>query len=184
MAEIRRALAQCFKELMQEKSFQKIIVKDITDRANVKRPTFYTYFRDKYDVVEWIFMQEIWQPVNSLIAAGYIRESLRFILISMEKDKYYYRKLAALEGQNSFQEIFVRCIRQEVEQILLENAFQPPHHLMSVKMISEYFACVFWFVTEKWLKYAEEVSALEVMEVYEILFSDSVEKLLGHKIEE
>ena len=27
MAEIRQALAQCFKELMQEKSFQKIIVK-------------------------------------------------------------------------------------------------------------------------------------------------------------
>ena len=51
MAEIRQVLAQCFKELMQEKSFQKIIVKDITDRANVKRPTFYTYFRDKYDVV-------------------------------------------------------------------------------------------------------------------------------------
>ena len=51
MSEIRQALAQCFKELMQEKSFQKIIVKDITDRANVKRPTFYTYFRDKYDVV-------------------------------------------------------------------------------------------------------------------------------------
>ena len=105
MAEIRQALAQCFKELMQEKSFQKIIVKDITDRANVKRPTFYTYFRDKYDVVEWIFMQEIWQPANSLIAAGYIREGLRFMLISMEKDKRYYRKLAALEGQNSFQEI-------------------------------------------------------------------------------
>ena len=121
MAEIRQVLAQCFKELMQEKSFQKIIVKDITDRANVKRPTFYTYFRDKYDVVEWIFMQEIWQPANSLIAAGYIREGLRFMLISMEKDKRYYRKLAALEGQNSFQEIFVRCIRQEVEQALRES---------------------------------------------------------------
>ena len=134
MAEIRQALAQCFKELMQEKSFQKIIVKDITDRANVKRPTFYTYFRDKYDVVEWIFMQEIWQPANSLIAAGYIREGLRFMLISMEKDKRYYRKLAALEGQNSFQEIFVRCIRQEVEQALRENAFHPSYHLLSVEL--------------------------------------------------
>ena len=134
MAEIRQALAQCFKELMQEKSFQKIIVKEITDRANVKRPTFYTYFRDKYDVVEWIFMQEIWQPANSLIAAGYIREGLRFMLISMEKDKRYYRKLAALEGQNSFQEIFVRCIRQEVEQALRENAFHPSHHLLSVEL--------------------------------------------------
>ncbi|MFR7719258.1 MAG: TetR/AcrR family transcriptional regulator [Lachnospiraceae bacterium] len=47
MAEIRRILADSFKELVQEKGFQKIIVKDITDRAKVKRPTFYTYFRDK-----------------------------------------------------------------------------------------------------------------------------------------
>ena len=36
-------------------------------------------------MVEWIFMQEIWQPANSLIAAGYIREGLRFMLISMER---------------------------------------------------------------------------------------------------
>lgn len=183
MAEIRQALAQCFKELMQEKSFQKIIVKDITDRASVKRPTFYTYFRDKYDVVEWIFVQEIWHPANSLIVAGYIREGLRFMLISMEKDKYYYRKLSALEGQNSFQEIFVRCIRQEVEQILKENALQPSHHLLSKELISEYVARIFWFVTEKWLNYDEDVSALEVMEVYEILFSDSAEKLLGHRVD-
>lgn len=105
------------------------------------------------------------------------------MLISMEKDKHYYRKLAALEGQNSFQEIFVRCIRQEVEQALRENAFHPSHHLLSVELISEYFARIFWFVTEKWLNYAEKVSALEVMEIYEILFSDSAEKLLGHKVE-
>lgn len=183
MAEIREALAQCFKELMQEKNFQKIIVKDITDRAHVKRPTFYTYFRDKYDVVEWIFVQEIWQPANSLIAAGYIQEGLRFMLISMEKDKHYYRKLAALEGQNSFQEIFIRCIRQEVEQTLRESGFQSSHRLLSVEAISEYFAHVFWFITEKWLNSAEEVSALEVMEVYEILFADSVEKLIGQKKE-
>lgn len=92
-------------------------------------------------------------------------------------------KTGCIRGTEFFSEIFVRCIRQEVEQALRENAFHPSHHLLSVELISEYFARIFWFVTEKWLNYAEEVSALEVMEVYEILFSDSAEKLLGHKVE-
>ena len=74
MTQSRKKLAESFKELVKEKGFQKIIVRDITDRAEVKRPTFYSYFKDKYDVVEWIFVQEIWQPARSLMAAGIPRK--------------------------------------------------------------------------------------------------------------
>ena len=105
------------------------------------------------------------------------------MLISMEKDKRYYRKLAALEGQNSFRRFLSAASVRRLNRRCGKMTFHPSHHLLSVgTLVSEYFARIFWFVTEKWLNYAEEVSALEVMEVYEILFSDSAEKLLGHKV--
>ena len=34
-------------------SFDKITIKMITDQAGVIRPTFYNYFQDKYEVMEW-----------------------------------------------------------------------------------------------------------------------------------
>ena len=179
MTQSRKKLAESFKELVKEKGFQKIIVRDITDRAEVKRPTFYSYFKDKYDVVEWIFVQEIWQPARSLMAAGYTQEALRFILVSMEKDKDYDRKLVRQEGQNSFGEIFRKCIRQETEAVLREEGQPQLHLLLTPELMAEYLAHVFWFMIEKWLISQEEIRALEVIEVYQILVSDSLKNLFG-----
>ena len=177
MTEIKRTLAESFKELVKEKGLQKIIVKDITDRAKVKRPTFYSYFKDKYDVVEWIYVQEIWQPSRSLLEGGYSHEALRFILVSMEKDKEYYRKLLNQDGQNSFGEIVKKYIREESEKILRENGKKPPHRLLTPEIMAEYLGYIFWFLIKRWLSSPEEISALEVIEVYQILKSDSLDNI-------
>ncbi|MDD6661950.1 MAG: TetR/AcrR family transcriptional regulator C-terminal domain-containing protein [Lachnospiraceae bacterium] len=182
MTEIRRMLADSFKELVQEKGFQKIIVKDITDRAKVKRPTFYTYFRDKYDVIDWIFEQEIWQPARSLISAGYTKEGLRFMLVCMEKDKAFYRKLIVIEGQNSFKEIMQRYIEEEVIAALTKSQFRSESRLLTPDTIAEYIASVFWFVIQKWMKYDGDISAGEIVEVYSLLASDSLDEIMQNKI--
>lgn len=181
MTEIRRILADSFKELVQEKGFQKIIVKDITDRAKVKRPTFYTYFRDKYDVVDWIFDQEIWQPARSLISAGYTKEGLRFMLVCMEKDKAFYRKLIMVDGQNSFKEIMQRYIQNEVKEVLTHSGFQSQNRLLTADIIAEYLANMFWFVIWKWMSYSGEISAEELLEIYSLLASDSLEDIMKNK---
>lgn len=183
MAEVRRILADSFKELVQEKGFQKIIVKDITDRAKVKRPTFYTYFRDKYDVIDWIFGQEIWQPARSLISAGYTKEGLRFMLVCMEKDKAFYRRLVSLEGQNSFKEIMERYMQDEVKEVLTKSGFQSKNRLLTPDTIAEYLVNMFWFVMQKWMSYDGEISAEELLEIYDLLASDSLEEILKEKLD-
>ena len=53
-------LADSLKALMlNEKPFDKIKIKDITDRAGIIRPTFYNHFQDKYELLEWIFYNDI-----------------------------------------------------------------------------------------------------------------------------
>ena len=49
-------LGKKFKELVVKKSFDKITIKMITDEAGVIRPTFYNYFRDKYEVMGMAFV--------------------------------------------------------------------------------------------------------------------------------
>jgi AcrR family transcriptional regulator len=47
----KEVLESAFIELVQEKSYHKITINDITDRANTGRSTFYRYFQTKADVV-------------------------------------------------------------------------------------------------------------------------------------
>ena len=52
-------IGESLKVLMRNHPFEKITIKMITDEAGVIRPTFYNYFCDKYEVVEWIFNEYI-----------------------------------------------------------------------------------------------------------------------------
>lgn len=46
----QKAIKQALLELIEEKGFERITVKDITDRAEISRNTFYLHYEDKYDL--------------------------------------------------------------------------------------------------------------------------------------
>ena len=50
----KRLLRQALAELMNEKDFKDITVKEITDRADLNRGTFYFHYTDTYDLREKI----------------------------------------------------------------------------------------------------------------------------------
>lgn len=65
----RKLLSSALKELLQEKSFDKITVNDICDRAMVHRATFYNHFIDKMDLLNYLFdemQEEVYQKVVKL----------------------------------------------------------------------------------------------------------------------
>ena len=54
----KRALAESMKKLMEERSMRKISISDIVEGCNMNRQSFYYHFKDKYDLVNWIYYTE------------------------------------------------------------------------------------------------------------------------------
>ena len=85
-------MAEAFKELVCKKSFQKITISDIAKESAMTRENFYYHFRDKYDIMHWIFEQEIVEklPVRmrNRLKCGFIH-----YLCNTCEDYKYYRKL-------------------------------------------------------------------------------------------
>ena len=54
----KKALASSLKDLLSKYKFNKITIKDITENCGVNRQTFYYHFKDKYDLVNWIYYTE------------------------------------------------------------------------------------------------------------------------------
>lgn len=50
-------IADKMKELMKKKSIDKIRITEICQAAEIERSTFYYHFKDKYELVAWIFFQ-------------------------------------------------------------------------------------------------------------------------------
>ncbi len=52
------ALSQSLKQLMAERTLDKITVKEVVARCGVNRQTFYYHFRDIYHLLDWMFANE------------------------------------------------------------------------------------------------------------------------------
>ena len=61
----KAALSEGIKEIMKEKKLSQITIKDITEKCGVSRNAFYYHFRDKYDLINWIFSTETFPIINT-----------------------------------------------------------------------------------------------------------------------
>ena len=61
----KKALATALKKLMQTQPFDKISVGKICEACELNRKSFYYHFKDKYDLVEWIFDTEFIAAVSA-----------------------------------------------------------------------------------------------------------------------
>lgn len=50
----RQSIIAAFLRLMENKSFDRIVVQDILDETPIARSSFYSYFRDKYEIAEYL----------------------------------------------------------------------------------------------------------------------------------
>ena len=174
-------LGQKFKELVVKKSFDKITIKMITDEAGVIRPTFYNYFRDKYEVMEWLLWEDVFKEVSELMEQEHGMESLKLLFRKFEEDKTYYEKVFEVTGQNSFEEMLYGRIFN-MEEILVKN--HPLKHVRGMPHVDEKIFLEFHAISlvnglKYWLiKESKNISAGDAMEFYQYMMSHSILDLL------
>lgn len=83
----KEAIVSVFYDLIQNKSFEKITVRDIVEECGVNRKTFYYYFKDIYDLVEYIFRTEMENYISALPEDNTLEESVSGIFELVEKNK-------------------------------------------------------------------------------------------------
>ena len=106
----KQALAASIKELMEHKPLAKISVGDITSRCGVNRQTFYYHFKDKYELVNWIYYTETVQYMSSLSSGSDWTRGLEGLCHYMQANRKFYINALNTPGQNSFQEYLTQFI--------------------------------------------------------------------------
>lgn len=170
-------LGEKFKELIIEKSFDKITIKMITDRAGVIRPTFYNYFQDKYEVMEWLLWENVFKNVSELVDMDMELEAIKMLFRKIGADKKYYKKSFEVKGQNSFEEMLFAQIYGIAEKMLKKHPLQmkSASALINEKVFISFQATTLVNGIQHWLMYEkDDISADQALEFYEFLISHSI----------
>ncbi len=150
----KRALAASLKELMVDQPFEKINVAQICERCNMNRKSFYYHFKDKYDLINWIFDTEFIELLkHENLSADYTE---RWAFIEKINRYFYqnhsfYRKALQIDGQNSFSDHFREYIRPLIAVRISKLFGEQQWDEFTLDFLSDAVVCAM----ERWLRTKE-----------------------------
>ena len=112
-------MAVSMKKLMEKKPFSKISVGDICEDCGMNRKSFYYHFRDKYDLVNWIFYVDFIERMDWSSCRNEW-DMLKALCSHFYRERLFYQNALQVEGQNSFREYFCGMLRP-VLMLLTQN---------------------------------------------------------------
>lgn len=114
----KREIVAAFNRLIARSDMEKITTLRIAEEAEVSKATFYRYFRDKYDVLNYNYQSLL---DHSLRQCGNYRD-LYYLLYSFARDEWRnFTRAFNTTGVNSFDNFIYSYSRDVVEEITRQN---------------------------------------------------------------
>ncbi len=106
--ENRDVILENTKKLVCNNGFDKVTVKMICEKTNISRKTFYTFYQDKYDILEQILIKDVLNEFSDLIDKFGKMELNRPIILeqmfqNIYANKEFYSKVINIKGENSLE---------------------------------------------------------------------------------
>jgi AcrR family transcriptional regulator len=150
----RKLLLDAFMSVMAEKSFDEIIVQDITARATVNRATFYAHFVDKYALVDELIREGFTQMLQRMVTPAHsTEEQVRRLLLAVceystwlhSQCKHSYRMFDSLvEAQIKAQ------LREQVRRAMLERSGPRSHSHPRVELLATIVSWAIYGAALEW----------------------------------
>lgn len=177
----KRLLGESFLILMQKVPFEKITIKMITDEAGMIRPTFYNYYQDKYELMEWLLEEKVLRNVRELLNLRMMEEAVKTLFVSLAYEREYYKKVFAITGQNSFEEIFTQHLKGIFLDIINTTGLKkiPDIEFLDADVVASYYALGVTTLIQYWLlSDNEELTAEKVFKIFQYMINHSIFDLL------
>ena len=151
MAGKKEIIKNAFIEMIAQMPIESIRTEELLKRAGVSKATFYRLFRDKYDVMNSVYMDVSAPMVQEKPDLSHWREWTIRDMENVRKHRTFFRNILSYQGQNSLRET-VRAFYHE--NILRQVAKAHPRRKIPPKLsyLVDAFAEVSAFTLLWWIK--------------------------------
>lgn len=168
----KRALASALKAQLKEEPFSKISISDICERCEMNRKSFYYHFKDKYDLVNWIFDTEFAAEAASEYSC--VGDYLSALSLYLYENRDFYRYALRIEGQNEFAAHFHETLRPIIAKELKLGS-EVPNDTFRADIICDFFVSTF----ERWITQRDCIEPTNFMALTCSAVKSMAEQLCG-----
>lgn len=161
----QQAIRSALISLIEEKGFEAMSVKDITERAQINRGTFYSHYEDKFDLMDKCQQQlieemeiKVVRNIPKLIEgmkqsdAGTMPSAVSVPFFEfLRANKSLIKALLGPKGDAAFQVKMKECLRGALFERGEEAVFGTDKLLVPSRYLSSYIASAHIGVIQEWL---------------------------------
>lgn len=157
------AFANALKNLLAKKPLSQIRVTERCAVCGAERPTFYYHFRDKYDLIAWIYLKDLQQSVKDNNGVHNQQQQNRLMQLLREKEAFY-KKVFTEQTQNALYNYIIRYNLKNTEYLVKSSLGQ--ENLSRELQFSIQFFVYAWVSSMiQWVMNPGDLSAEEFVEL-------------------
>ena len=141
-------LAHAMKECMKTTSVENITVKQITEKCQLTRQTFYRNFLDKYDLINWYFDKLLLKSFEHMGHGKTIYDALVKKFTYIQEEQIFFRAAFHYDEQNSLRQHDFELILEFYENVIHEKTGKVQeeeiHWLLEMYCQSSIYMTVKW----------------------------------------
>lgn len=181
----RKYIREAFFELIRQKGFEAISIKDITEHAMINRTTFYRHFLDKHDLARKCMDDEFLSLIDQISRVEQdnngtdIPPSRNFkILLNHLGEKADLYSLLFGQGSNP---VFISRLKEYIIQILRFRIkdFSFPQSSLPQDMFEEYLAGAYIGVIQWYFSHSKEYKTEKIAEWLYTLVAEGSKRALN-----
>lgn len=175
----KRALAASLKKLLLQKPLDKITVIDIVEDCEVNRQTFYYHFKDIFDLIEWMCLDEASKALNGQKTYDTWQQGFLQIFHAVQQNKPFIMNV-----YHSVSREQVELYLHEVTYDLMIGVIEEQAQGMSVRdedkrFIADFYKFAFVGLMLDWIRKGMKKDPKEIVEHLSVLIQGDITRALN-----
>ena len=173
------AIAQAVIDLVSVKALEKITVEEIVLKSGFSRRTFYNKFRDKYDVIEWIYTMHVQSVADKFGEPMLWREFVLGVAKIVSENKKFYQRLFG--GDHWATEQFGEVVREYFLKVVKTNHTidgADERIFREVFFLTDFYCSAFSNKIADWVNWGFQETPEELLILFNRSLSEELRQLL------
>ncbi len=174
----KEVLANALIDILQKRPIDKITVKDIVEECGLTRQTFYNYFYDIYELVEWIYLQATEKSLAENKDYDTWQQGFYQLLISISNSKVLVQNTYRSTNRDSLERYMYTVIYDQVLAVVERQANEMSVDQKHKNFIAHFYSLAFIALICEWIKDGMKEKPEDIVEQTAVLIKGDFEKAL------
>lgn len=148
----KRAIEQSLKNLLLKKPLTKITINDIAEDCGINRMTFYYHFKDIYDLVEWVCVEDARKALEEKKTYETWQEGLLQIFEAVRENKPFIMNVYKCVHKEQVEMYLKPLVDNLVLQVINEESVGITVREEDKEFIARVYSYVFIGIMLDWIK--------------------------------